>query len=101
MRLSQEDASSSRSVPAGEEGVVQLPERATTGHLWQPQIDDSVLQLMDDRMDAPAMPRGAPGVHTFVFRPLRPGPTVLRLVLARPWEKTPVAEFTVELQVHG
>jgi predicted secreted protein len=101
MRLSQEDANSSWSVPVGEDVVVQLPERATTGHLWRPETDDSALQLVDDYPNASALPRGAPGTHTFVFRPLRPGPTVLRLVLARPWEKTPVEEFTVDLRVGG
>jgi inhibitor of cysteine peptidase len=99
MVLTREDAGGRRSVRVGERIEVRLPERPTTGYRWQPDIDASALRQVDDRFEGEAAPRGAGGVRTLVFEPLRPGSARLRLESRRAWEREAVDEFVVDLEI--
>ena len=99
MNISETDNGSRHEVAVGETVTVTLPETPTTGYRWQPEVDAAVLRPVDDQGDNPTMPRGAPGRRTFVFEPIAPGETVLRLVKKRSWETTAAEEFSVTLAV--
>jgi predicted secreted protein len=83
----------------GDQIKVTLPETATTGFAWQPNVDGGTLRQVGDERAASAVPRGAPGTRVITFEALRPGEALLRLVKRRPWEAKPADEFSVELQI--
>lgn len=102
MELTQHDSGGRRTTRVGEELSVALAENPTTGYRWHPEIDAGTLQQTDDRYEGPTEPRGAAGTRRLTFRVLRPGPVHLRVVKRRPWEKTAVDEFSVDLDAqHG
>ena len=101
MKLTSSDVNASRRVSLGDDIVVQLPERPTTGYRWRPQLDAAAFAVVGDTYEGPEEPRGAAGLRTFVVRALRAGPAVLRLTKVRPWESTPVEEYQVNLDVRG
>jgi predicted secreted protein len=102
MELTQDDSGGRRTARVGEELSVVLAENPTTGYRWYPEIDARTLQQTDDRYEGPAEPRGAAGTRRLTFRVLRPGPVHLRVVKRRPWEKTAVDEFSMDLDAqHG
>jgi predicted secreted protein len=78
---------------------VTLPETATTGYRWQAEVDEHLLRETSARIDAPTLPRGAPGSRTITFQAIAPGPAVAKLVKRRPWESEPGEEFTVDLEI--
>ena len=63
--------------------VVRLPGTPTTGYLWRVDLVTDELQLIDDRYEAPTIPRGAPGVHVLTFRAVREGSATLKVVKGR------------------
>ncbi|MDT7596598.1 MAG: inhibitor of cysteine peptidase [Pseudonocardiales bacterium] len=99
MELILDDDGSRRTVPVGDEIVVRLPETPTTGYLWRLDLVTDELQLIDDHYEAPAIPRGAPGVHVLTFRAVRDGPAMLKVVKGRSWEDHPAQVFRVDLDV--
>ena len=99
MELALADANTGRTVTVGDEIVVNLPENPTTGFLWRPDLDTDALQMISDDYEIDQGQRGAPGMHRFLFRVLREGPTALRLVRGREWEKYITDEFCVSLTV--
>ena len=78
---------------------VRLPETATTGYLWQPEVDEQTLQLVGDERSAPEQPRGAPGVRVISFKVLEPQATELRVVKRRPWDSEAKDAFTLTVEV--
>lgn len=78
---------------------VTFPETATTGYVWQPEVDEQTWQLLGDERSAPEQPRGAPGVRVFSFRALEPGAAELRVVKRRPWEAEPKDAFTLTVEI--
>ena len=99
MELGQADSGGRRGARVGEDVVVALAENPTTGYRWYPDVDETALQVADDRNDGPVERRGAPGIRYITFRALRTGPTRLRLERKRPWEVAAVEEFAVDLDI--
>ena len=99
MELGQADSGGRRALRVGAELVVALEENPTTGYRWSADVDESVLEITEDRNDGPVERRGAPGSRVLTFRVLRPGSFRLRLVKKRPWETAVVDEFVVDLDV--
>lgn len=97
--LTPKDAGSRCTVRVGDEIEVTLPETVTTGYRWRAQLDGDLLEQIGELTNARTMPRGAPGTRTLTFHTVRPGQAVLRLVHSRPWEREPVDEFTVQLDI--
>lgn len=97
--LKREDAGSRRVVHVGDDVQVALPERATTGFLWQAEVDESVLRADKDERLVPQEPRGAPGTRVFTFRAVAPGTVALRFVKKRAWESEPKEELRIEIEV--
>lgn len=83
----------------GDQIEVTLPETATTGFVWEPEVAEDALRPVGDERAAPGVPRGAPGTRVLTFEALRPGEAQLRLVKRRSWEPEPTEEFTVRLRV--
>jgi predicted secreted protein len=86
-------------VQVGDEVVVTLPETATTGFMWHPDVDESLLRLVSDSREADVVPRGAPGLRVFVFEAVAPGVAALRCVKRRPWESEAREEWGVEVEI--
>jgi predicted secreted protein len=83
----------------GDEVEVTLPETATTGYMWHPEVDKSILRPAGEDRKVPTEPRGAPGMRVIAFEAVRAGETSLRLVKRRPWEAEAKDEFSVKLEV--
>lgn len=78
---------------------VRLPETATTGYVWQPEVDEEALQIVSDERDTAERPRGAPGVRVIRFKALEPQATAVRVVKRRPWETEAKDTFTLTLEI--
>ena len=100
-RLTQADDGGRLAVAVGDAVVVSLPERATTGYRWEPQVDPDALRVESAEPVADAEPRGAPGERVVRVVALRPGEAALRLVLKRSWEAEAAERFEVALDVAG
>lgn len=88
-------------VAPGDTIAVSLPDKAMTGSIWEPVVDEHLLRVVDDAVEARAMPRGAPGRRTLTFEVLGTGAPELRLVRRRRWEKEPRETFVVRLGARG
>jgi inhibitor of cysteine peptidase len=97
-QLTSEHNGNRLAVSVGDTITVSLPETATTGYRWEPDVHDDVLRVADAQPVASATPRGAPGQRVITFEVLRPGSTQLRLVRKRSWEKTIQEHYAVELE---
>lgn len=96
--LGESDAGSRHRVRVGERVTVRLPETPTTGYRWEVLDPDPRLELVDDRFEGTAEPRGAAGVRVLVFEPAAAGVLGLRLVRRRRWGGgEPVDDFSVEV----
>jgi predicted secreted protein len=78
---------------------VTLPEVATTGYVWEPEVDEQKLQLVGDERHAREHPRGAPGLRVITFRALEPQATELRVVKRRRWEADAKDAFTLTVDI--
>jgi Chagasin family peptidase inhibitor I42 len=76
---------------------VALPEKSMTGSIWEPVIDASALRLVDQSLEATAVPRGAPGRRRMTFEVIGPA-AELRIDRRRPWENTARETFKVRLR---
>jgi len=86
-----------RSVTAveGDVVVLEVPEIPSTGYLWQPTTDKSILELMRDEYHPIANDvLGGNGLHRFVFSVLQSGEQRIRLELSRPWQ----ADMSVDVR---
>jgi predicted secreted protein len=83
----------------GDEVEVTLPETATTGYVWHPEVDESILRPAGEDRKVPTDPRGAPGMRVIAFEAVRAGETSLRLIKRRSWEAEAKDEFSVKLEV--
>jgi inhibitor of cysteine peptidase len=99
MELTPQDSGVERSVDLSEPIVVRLPENPTTGYRWEADVDGAALRVVGDELKTSAVPRGAGGVRVVRFEAVRPGPTTLRLVKRRRWEREATEEFVVPLRV--
>ena len=99
--LTRADHGGRLTVAVGDAVVVTLPERATTGYRWEPDVDPAALRVESAEPAAAAEPRGAPGERVLRVVALRPGPAALRLVLKRSWEAEAAETFEVALDVSG
>ena len=90
-------------ISRGEELVIRLPGNPTTGYLWEVFSNDStMLRLKGESVFvADADRTGAGGQTIFLFVPCGIGPTRLKLVYRRPWERDtlPVQVFEVVVTV--
>jgi inhibitor of cysteine peptidase len=101
MELTLDDDGSRRTVLVGDEVVVKLPEKPTTGYRWRLDVITDGLRLTDDHYEATTNPRGAPSVHVLRFRAVRDGAAMLRVVEGRSWEDHTVRAFSVDLDVRA
>jgi inhibitor of cysteine peptidase len=100
VELGPADAGSRPVVRVAEQVTLRLPENPTTGYRWQPEFDESVLRLVEDRYEGAEFPRGAGGQRLWIFEPLRPGSASVKLAQRRSWESgPPTTEYSVELDV--
>jgi inhibitor of cysteine peptidase len=90
-------------ISQGEELVIRLPGNPTTGYLWEVfSYDSNMLRLKAESVFvADADRTGAGGQTIFQFVPCEIGPTRLKLIYRRPWEKDtlPVQVFEVVVTV--
>jgi inhibitor of cysteine peptidase len=100
-RLTRDDHGGRLAVAVGDAVVVTLPETATTGYRWEPDVDPAALRVESAAPVAAAEPRGAPGERLVRVVALRPGTAELRLLLKRSWETEPADRFEVALDVAG
>jgi predicted secreted protein len=97
-----EDDGAQANVSVGDTVTVRLDERRTAGYRWKAQVDESALQVVDDRYEPPGSQPGAHGTRVLTFDVLRPGRTRLHLVSHRRWEQESSAEYRLDLSVaHG
>lgn len=63
----------------------------STGYSWSPQFDKAYLKLENSWYEKPdSQLLGASGKQVFVFLPLLPGESTIKMQLKRPWESAPV-----------
>jgi inhibitor of cysteine peptidase len=90
-------------VAVGEEFTLLLRAVPTTGYRWVPapgEAPAAAVELLSEAFAAPESNRpGAATAQVFRFRAVSPGPAVVRLRYARPWEDPsaddPRAEFAI------
>jgi predicted secreted protein len=77
-------------IPVDNLVVIKLEKNATTGYTWHYFIDDeSILSFNSELTDATKTDPtivGAPIVHTWKFKTLKPGTTALKFAYVRDWE---------------
>ena len=99
--LTEKDDGRTVQVTVGSVLVVRLFSNASTGYRWQPTLSGNpCLQLIRrwNRGDPEPMP-GAPSTQAFSYRAVRTGKARLLFYYSRPWEKNPLAEFSVIVAV--
>jgi len=78
-------------VSVGQEFRIVLDSNPTTGFEWQlaAPLDEPLVTLVGDAYSVPPTPgrTGAGGKHTWTFRAMRRGQTVIALKYSRSWEK--------------
>ena len=78
-------------VSAGQEFRIVLDANPTTGFEWQlaAPLDETLVTLVGDAYSVPSTPgrTGAGGKHTWTFKAMRRGQTVIALKYSRSWEK--------------
>lgn len=84
----------------GQEMQVALPENPTTGFRWQMQArGEPILQLVDDKFDAPASGVGRGGTRRWRFKAAQAGSTAIELAYRREWEQNQPPAETFRLAV--
>jgi predicted secreted protein len=78
-------------VPVGQEFRIALDSNPTTGFQWQlsETLDEAIVTFVGDDYKTPRIPgrTGTGGKHTWTFRAVGQGQTVIALRYSRPWEK--------------
>ena len=96
------DSGKTISVPKGGKLIVRLASNPTTGYQWQiSSLDQEYLKPVGEPLyELPKTDRiGSGGTQVFTFITLKPGKTMLVLDYERSWEKIPVKNFTVAVQI--
>lgn len=75
-------------VAKDQEFDIELKNYATCGYLWEVELDEEFLELLD-RMVRPNDMIGGYGKETLTFKALQLGDTNIVIKLLRPWEKGP------------
>jgi predicted secreted protein len=85
----------------GEAFEVALDEPAATGHRWQLADAGEGITLLNELYEppSPVSGLGAAGRRVVRLRVAETGLHLLKFVLVRPWETSPVAEHDVEVDV--
>ena len=106
LELTKTDNGKRARVRVGNIIVVRLPGNPTTGYQWQAvPLPNPVVRLVGQPQYAPHPQRpntvGGGGTFVFTFQVIQPGTGAIRLVYARPWEKSrmPVETFMVGVDV--
>lgn len=77
-------------VPVGKFALVSLTENGSTGYSWHYMIDDeSVIAFSEENSKATNSDKnivGAPNIHTWKFKALKPGATSIKFAYCREWE---------------
>jgi len=79
--------------------TVSLEGASGGGYRWQAEVPP-LLESAGHR-DIPGAGTGAPATEEFDFRPRTAGTGVLRLILKRPWEATPLKVVEYPVKVSG
>jgi inhibitor of cysteine peptidase len=96
------DSGKTITVPKGDKVIVRLASNPTTGYQWQIRsLDQEYLMLVGEPMYDPSKTDriGSGGTQVFTFITLKPGKTMLVLDYKRSWEKKPIKNFTVAVQI--
>jgi predicted secreted protein len=97
--LSEADAGSRPDVRVGDQVVVELAEKPTTGYRWQVDVDAARARVVDDTFLSASDAMGAPGRRRLTFEVLQAGEVDIRLRNARSWDpENAVGEFSVTLE---
>lgn len=75
-------------IAKGQEFDIELRNYATCGYLWEVELDEEFLELLD-RTVLPNDKIGGYGKETLTFKAKELGDTSIVLKLLRPWEKMP------------
>ena len=81
--------------------TISLESNPTTGYMWNPKYDSSVIEQVQPRkFDSQSSLIGGGGVESFEFCARRSGDTVIEMKYKRVWEETPIRieKFTVNIQ---
>ncbi len=84
------------------EFIISLESNPTTGYSWQESHDDSMVKLVEKKLEPGAGAKqglaGAGGVENFRFKAVMAGKTQITLTYKRPWEQQSVKQkiFTIE-----
>ena len=77
-------------LPLEKLAVVTLEENGSTGYSWHYYIeDDTILAFSSEETKATTTDKnivGAPMIHTWKFKAMKPGTTTLKFAYCRPWE---------------
>jgi len=99
LTLSEADAGSRPDVRVGDQVVVELAEKPTTGYRWQVDVDTARARVVDDTFLSASDAMGAPGRRRLTFEVLQAGAVDIRLRNARSWDpENAVGEFSVTLE---
>jgi inhibitor of cysteine peptidase len=97
--LNEADDGQTTTIRPGEAIALELPENPTTGYRWTVELSgDALAQAASTYM--PGAGIGAGGQRSTTFTALRPGTTVIRASLRRPWEAPDRTLKTFEATVH-
>jgi predicted secreted protein len=80
--------------------AVELKSGPSTGYQWQiPSAPDGIQLLDSEYRPAPNAQIGDPATQVFHFRASKAGHYSLRFVLKRAWEKEPIREAVIDVDV--
>jgi inhibitor of cysteine peptidase len=96
------DSGKTITIPKGGKVIVRLASNPTTGYQWQiSSLDQEYLRLVGEPAYDPSKTDriGSGGTQVFTFITLKPGKTMLVLDYKRSWEKRPIKNFTIAVQI--
>jgi predicted secreted protein len=85
-------------IAAGDTITLSLPDKPTTGFVWEPAPAQVALRLVAEAGSTASEPRGAEGRRTMTFEVVDAAAHELSLVLRRRWEREPRETFTITLR---
>ncbi len=91
-------------VRAGDSVEISLAENQSAGFRWNVASGgEPACTLVQDYVEAHALPPGREGVHHWQFRAEQVGVGTIKLAYCRPWEqdRPPSRTFSLEVRVSG
>lgn len=103
LTLREADYGTTATVRPGEAIALELAENPTTGYRWHVEVTGDALAQTSATYTPAAAGIGAGGQRATTFTAVRPGTSVIRASLRRPWESSDKAlqDYEVRVNVKG